>query len=288
MNHPIFTRAEEFIWKNARLIDRRRFAYHFKNGSREDVLAALCGYQNADGGFGNALEPDIRCPDSQPVPAQHALEIMDEVGLDEEIVARICSYLVTITTPEGGVPFVLPTALAYPRAPWWETDDHPPASLNPTAAIAGLLHKHGIQHAWLPAATEFCRSKISNLVPSDMNEMVVVLTFLSHFPDRQWAERELDRLVPLMFAAGLVADVHADGYVRKPLEWAPAPEHPFRKYLQDEVIQANLAALITEQQADGGWGITWPPVSPACELEWRGWITLEKLKTLQAFGMLES
>ena len=28
------------------------------------------------------------------------------------------------------------------------------------------------------------------------------------------------------------------------------------------------------QHEDGGWTITWPPLSPACELEWRGWVTL--------------
>ena len=34
-------RAEEFIWNNARLIDRRRHEYHFRSGSREAVVAAL-------------------------------------------------------------------------------------------------------------------------------------------------------------------------------------------------------------------------------------------------------
>ena len=76
----VFARAETFIWSNARLLERRLFAYHFRGGSRYAVLAALRAYQNDDGGFGQALEPDIRCPDSQPVPVQHALEILDAVG----------------------------------------------------------------------------------------------------------------------------------------------------------------------------------------------------------------
>ena len=82
----LFERAEEFIWKNARLLERRLFEFHFRSGSSRAVLSALRAYQNKDGGFGNALEPDIRCPDSQPVPTQHALEIMDVVGFDEMMV----------------------------------------------------------------------------------------------------------------------------------------------------------------------------------------------------------
>src|SRR5512143_2955243 len=148
----LFERAEEFIWHNARLLERRLFDFHFRSGSPQAALSALRAYQNEDGGFGQALEPDIRCPDSQPVPVQHALEILDAVGPDAEIVRRACDFLTTITTAEGGVPFVLPTARKYPHAPWWNTDDDPPASLNPTAAIAGLLHKHGFRHPWLDRA----------------------------------------------------------------------------------------------------------------------------------------
>src|SRR5690242_20846862 len=63
----LFERAEEFIWHNARLLERRLFDFHFRSGSSQAVLSALRAYQNEDGGFGNALEPDIRCPESQPV-----------------------------------------------------------------------------------------------------------------------------------------------------------------------------------------------------------------------------
>ena len=79
----ILARAADFIWRNARLLDRQRFAFHFENGSRQDVVHGLLAYQNGDGGFGAALEPDLRDPSSQPVPAQHALEVLDEVGFDE-------------------------------------------------------------------------------------------------------------------------------------------------------------------------------------------------------------
>jgi hypothetical protein len=57
--------AAGFVWRTGRLIDRHRFTHLFEGGERGPVLAALAAYQNPDGGFGNALEPDLRGPGSR-------------------------------------------------------------------------------------------------------------------------------------------------------------------------------------------------------------------------------
>ncbi|MDF2715684.1 MAG: terpenoid cyclase/protein prenyltransferase alpha-alpha toroid [Paenibacillus sp.] len=89
----IMERARRFIYGNARLLDRKRYEYHFEEGSAESVVEALRAYQNHDGGFGNALEPDIRCPHSQPVPTEMALAIMEEVDrFDERILEGVAAY----------------------------------------------------------------------------------------------------------------------------------------------------------------------------------------------------
>ena len=49
-------------------------------------------------------------------------------------------------------------------------------------------------------------------------------------------------------------------------------------------MQRHLAALAAQQQPDGGWPISWPPISPGVELEWRGWRTILALLTLRAYG----
>ena len=46
-----FDRAQDFLWRNARLLERQLFIHLFKNGPREAVLTALKAYQNPDGGF---------------------------------------------------------------------------------------------------------------------------------------------------------------------------------------------------------------------------------------------
>jgi len=45
-------------------------------------------------------------------------------------------------------------------------------------------------------------------------------------------------------------------------------------------------ALIRQQQDDGGWPINWMTVGPGAETEWRGHVTVERLKTLRAYGVL--
>jgi hypothetical protein len=288
MSEPtILDRAEEFIWSNARLLERRRFAHLFKGGPAEAVRAALQAYQNPDGGFGNALEPDKRCADSQPIDQEMALHALDEVGVDPVVAGRMCDFLASITTAEGGVPFVLPTVRSAPRAPWWNTDDDPPASLNPTASIAGLLHKHGIQHPWLDRATDYCWRAIEASPLDEPHLIVVIVTFLEHAPDQPRARRAFERVATSLFERELVAiDPATEGYVKMPLDYAPTPQSWCRRLFSDEVIGEHLAALAANQQADGGWQIAWPPVSPACEVEWRGLVTLNALQTLRAYGQL--
>jgi len=279
--------AAEFIWRNARLLDRQRFAYHFLGGSRDGVLSALRAYQNADGGFGNALEPDMRCPDSQPQFQEAGLRILDEVGFDGDIVEGVCRYLRSISTDEGGVPNCLPTANAYPHAPWWTAEENQPASVNPTAAIAGILHKRGVHDAWPASATEFCWRAIEAREDMEVHALMCILTFLENAPEQDRARGAFEVIGKRILEQGLVCmDPDDPGYVKKPLDWAPRPESWCRELFDDEVIDTHLDALAARQRDDGGWSISWEAISPACELEWRGVLTVDALLTLKAYGRL--
>lgn len=280
----IIDSAWTFLLNNGRLLERRLFAFHFRGGSRDAVLTALRAYQNADGGFGNALEPDKRTPTSQPIDQEVALRVMDDAGFEEAIVRRMCDWLMTITTDEGGVPFTLPTVRDAPHAPWWGADDpHPAANINPTASITGLMHKLRARHAWLDRATEYCWRVIESSEVEEPHALVAVLTFLQHAPDRARAERAFERVAASMMKI-VTLDPHAKGYVHRPLEFAPRPDSMACKLFNDDVIAANLDFVQAQQQADGGWLIAWPTVSAANEYEYRGVATLGALKTLRAYG----
>ncbi|WP_229073351.1 hypothetical protein [Actinoplanes sp. DH11] len=277
-------RAEAFLWTNARLLDRRRFELHFRGGDPARVIDAVRGYVNADGGFGHALEPDLRGPESQPVPVEVALAVMDETGaLDEELVAGCLRYLESISRADGGVPWLLPTSS--PRAPWWEPATGLPGSLNPTASIAGLLLKHGVRHPWVDRATDFCWSALGEVSEPEAYDVLAVLKFLDHVPDRARAEAvwaTLSAAVPSV----VDADPEAEGDTHGPLDFATHPGSLARSLFADDVIEGQLDALEQRQKPDGGWDFSFPSWTPITRPEWRGWVTVGSLLTLRAYGRL--
>lgn len=286
MGQSALERAETFMYMNARLLDRHLFAHVFKDGPKEPVLTTLRAYQNVDGGFGHALEPDIRAPISQPQPVEIAFHVLDMVGdFDDPMVGRACDYLVSISGENGGVPFSLPSLNEYPHAPWWTAPENPPENTNPTAAIAGLMLKNGVNHTWLDRAIPFCWREIETTESGEFHDVIPLLLFLEHAPERDRAQRELERIAQRVRAAGTVAtDFNGEGYIHPPLDWAATPQGFMRSQFSDELVAANLEALKAAQQDDGGWTIGWPPISPACELEWRGWTTIGALRKLRAYG----
>jgi hypothetical protein len=305
------TSAARFMHLNARLIDRYRFAYHFGDppagtgaadapgaaGAKDAALTALRAYANEDGGFGNALEPDLRGSASQPQPVEVALRILDELEAfdhpaGESMVAGACRYLETITAANGGVPFVLPSVRDTQRAPWWQTGDDPPGALNPTAAIAGILHRHGVEHRWLDRADAFCWGALEPGEGTrethrgiDTYTAFAVLTLLDHVPDRERAERAFGTIGERL-AGGAELDPAATGEKHSPLDFAPAPDGLGRRLFTAETIDAHLDALVAAQHDDGGWTPDFPFWNRLNEFEWRGFWTVRVLLTLRAYGRL--
>jgi hypothetical protein len=182
------------------------------------------------------------------------------------------------------VPYALPSVTLYPHTAWWTVEDNPPASLNPTAAIAGLLLKHGMGHPWIGTASQFCWREIAALDSTAFHTLTPAITFLEYAPDRTRAEHKLQRIATLLAQPGMIEpDPQAEGYVQKPLDWAPTPQSFCRRLFDDETIEKHLTAMANRQLSDGGWPITCEPISPAVEAEWRGQITIEALRTLDAY-----
>ena len=282
--------AERFILRGARLIDRFRFDHLFRGGPATAVVAALRPYANADGGFGNALEPDLRGSGSQPEPVAVALRILDETGDDafaDPIVAGACDWLVASSAPDGGVAWVLPSVVDDPRAPWWQPEDGGPGALVPTGTIAGLLHQRGSDHPWLAGATRFCRERIDAIAATgerlEPYTAMAVLDFLDGVPDRGWAASAFARVRDSILAT-VTFDPAAPGHVHLPFEFASRPDGFGRRLFDDAVFEHHLDLLVAAQADDGGWEINWEAWAPATAPEWRGHVTIERLKLLRAHG----
>jgi hypothetical protein len=277
--------AKDFIYANARLLERHRLAHLLGEAGPEPVVRAVHAYRNDDGGFGNAIEPDMRAPVSQPVGIHTALEILHEVGArDAELIQGAADWLTTITRDDGGIPFCLPSALDYPRNPIWQPADE--SSIIQTAANAAALHALGAQHPWLDRAGDYVWGRIEqlDLATADANpgtgyEVRFAIAFLNTVPDAARAEAALDSLAP-----GLDRFVAAEpgGDVQTALDIAPYPDSRSRRLVDRASIERNLDALAAAQQPDGGWMFGWDEWNAAATLEWRGVVTVNTVRILRA------
>ena len=277
--------AERFVLTNARLLDRHRLAVLLHGAPVGPVLDALRAYRNPDGGFGHALEPDIRDPASQPASTLTALEVLAGVdALDDPMVADAAAWVAAIAEPDGGVPFVLPTAAAHPRAPWMS-----PSSGGSflTYALAAQLRQAGSAEPWLDRATEWCWAELEHGDELSANGVRFALDFLDTVPDEARANAAIERLRPQLDADGSIA---VSGGVEDeritPLALSERPGTRGRALFTEAQIEADLERLEHEQQDDGGWTFDWLAWSPGQSVEWRGALTVWALTRLREHGVL--
>jgi len=272
----VLAAAEQFLHERARLLDRRIFEARFQGIAPARVLDALRGYRNDDGGFGFALEPDLRAPTSQPIFVEIAFQAMHEAGArDDDLLGGACDWLAAIAAPDGGVPPALADAMEYPRAAHWNGDWAVTPSLNPTAGIAAYLHAFGFEHPWRTKATAWCVERMREPIGSAhtlkcavrLADAIGDADLLTHLASQLDAAEWFQREVPVTT------------YTQTPLHFP-------RRLFDDATIDAHLDDLLARQQADGGWPVDWEPPGPAAKEEWRGRWTLDALLTLREHGRI--
>jgi len=303
-----FDRARAFLLERGRPLDAARFRHAFEGGSPGAVLEALSLYQNPDGGFGRALEPDVRALDSSVLATSVALGTLHdlEVSASGPLLVGAVEWLRSqLQVEEGGSvwPLLPPEAEAHPHAPWWNQQEAGQLArtfggfrVNPRAGIVARLWRWPelLPEGLLALLTVETRDAIlAGLEPEDVNGHHVAALF-AQTPEVP----ELHRLPVLEYLGdvlpGRVAqtpDALAE-YGLSALPVAPTPASPLAHPLA-EPLAAALTHLLTSQAPDGSWGPTWswfgqfPEAWPQAELEWRSALTLEALLALRAWGRLE-
>jgi hypothetical protein len=283
--------AGAFVATHGRVLDRRRLERVADGTDPAAVLAALDGYRNPDGGYGWGLEPDLRSSESQPVGAMHAFEVLAEVApATTPRAVELCDWLATETLPDGGLPFVLPIADRSGNSPVWTEPDEHVSSLQITAQVAANAHLVGRHHPgvaghpWLAGATEWCLAAIGDLdTEPHAYELLFAIRFLDAVAeDEPEATRLLEGLGERLPADGVVAvQGGVEGEALRPLDFAPRPDGPARRLFAEGVIADELRRLAGEQQADGGWTVSFESASPAGAMEWRGYMTVQAVTLLR-------
>ncbi|GII94720.1 hypothetical protein [Sinosporangium siamense] len=289
--------VDAFMAGHARVLDRRRFGLMTGRTGSADVLAALDGYRNADGGYGWGLEPDLRSPESQPGAALHAFEVFEEVApATAPQAAALCDWLESVSLPDGGLPFALPLTVAEATAPWWRGADSTVSSLqitSVTCAAAWQVAAHDAAvaaHPWLERATRYCLGAIEAM---DDKPHAYVLAFAVRFLDvvhdhmPEAAAPLLRRLGEYIPGDGrLPVEGGTEEEALHPLDFAPHPDRPARRLFTPEVVAADLDRLAALQRDDGGWVVDYATISPAGSLEWRGHTTVKAIDILRRNGRL--
>ena len=288
MNETLL-KARNFMLTHARLLERRLFQVHFDGESSSCIGQIIKAYQNSDGGLGHALEPDIRCPESQPIFVDIGLAALEEAVCRDILLAEsICDYLQSVSSNNGLVPFFQETAYQSPIADHWINSTLTPG-LNPTAEICGLLHFQGIQHDWLLLATKTCCNMIIKDPPLEAHTLFSASRLAEYIPDRVMAMNLLDTIaLTLPKAKFFIPNAPVNTYGLTPLHFAPKPDSICRALFTNDQIDDHLDDLADQQQADGGWPISWEAPGSASELEWRGRWTLDAICRLFAYGIISN
>lgn len=304
LGHAAFERARQFVQAEARALDRALFQFRFEHALAEDVVAALSAYRNDDGGFGHALEPDVRTPLSSALATGIGLQILKEIGrpASDPLVKGATQYLLDTWRTQDQAWRVIPAeANDHPHAPWWHDEDGSLARtfdqylIIPRAQLVGLLHhfSEDVPAPWLEALTERTVADIETidrLGTGGGDDLAYALSLAEEeaLPDA-YRQRLLHRLRAVV--PGVVS--------RDPAEWHTYTIHPLKVIhspaspvadLVKEAIEADLDYQIEHQTAEGTWDPVWtwrgayPDAWAQARHEWRGELTLRTLTILRAFG----
>ncbi|MEM1212249.1 MAG: hypothetical protein AAGI68_08105 [Planctomycetota bacterium] len=293
--------ARRFLFEHGRPLDQSLYAFAFEGGPADAVLDRLAGYQNADGGFGHALEPDVRLADSSVIATTVALQTLRTVGAEAShpLVIGAVQYLLDTLDHKTLVwSLVPPNVDDAPHAPWWNprNAEEPPTGFtaNPGAEIVGHFHHYAslVPADLLERLTAAALAHIRGMRVEKMHDLFCYEAMRKTHAVPVELRAELLGLARPLIAQVVVTDpAKWTGYCTRPLDVIDSPGSPYHDTFRDAVA-LNLDWLIETQQPDGAWSPHWswgPDGGEAWEQskrDWQGHLIVKHLKTFHAFGRL--
>jgi len=296
----LFENAQAYIHRHARPLDLARFRFHFEGGSREDVLRELAYYQNADGGFGHALEADSWNPASTPIQTWAATEILREIGhtdASHPIVRGILRYLTSGAEFNGH--FYSMVTLEnndHPHAPWWSYAPCTVFNPNPCAVVASAMIRCGTES----------QKRLGLKIAGDCFELLVGDGFCGDHDtlNIQALVEQLSRIHSPLVSDEVMKSMRRrildntcfdtgkyGEYYFTPLDFVSSPDSMWYDDVKHGIEQTFDYWLdsINEQgvwNPNFSWGID-SDVSRQVTENWKGYITVKRAKILLSFGRIE-
>lgn len=298
LSKDAFDKAAAFLRNESRSLEAARFDCIFNKADVSKTLYELSKFQNPDGGFGHALEPDLRTPESSALCTSIAFQIMRDHGVSpnhEMIQSAVCYLIDTFDKEELHWRIIPKSAEDAPHAPHWKQSGREAGvrsfSLNPTAEILGYL----IDYSDTDFTDEIFTHVIQTIRSSESIEMHDLLCCLRLLESEtlsvaKRADLQTELSSHINSAVELDSGKWAE-YCLRPLQVASKPDSPFYDSME-KAVSDNLNYEIASQESDGAWHPTWswsghyPNDWELAKQEWSGVLTLEKLKLLNAFGRI--
>ena len=299
-----FEKAKRFVYQNARPLDLARYRFHFENGSVDEVLYALSFYQNDDGGFAYAIEPDNWNVHSTPIGTWAATMILREIGFTDAshpMIKGILKYL------DSGKDFAdgkwLNTVLSnndYPHAVWWSCDEEELPSDNPTVSLAGFILYFADRESELYCkASEIASKAVAEFMQNPTDEQHTVRCFadlLGYCKDI----KDFDLFDLNAFENAVVKRVN-EIICKDTEKWATdyvcTPSFFFFKNngiirdINRKLCEYEAEIIKNAQLPDGSYPITWQWHTDYREFEiaanwWKTDIIIRNMMYLQEFGKI--
>ena len=311
-----FRKAVHFIRTNAREIDKQLFSYYFEKNPVLNI-ASLKRFTNSDGGFGNAIEPDIRMSESSTIATATALEycVRFNLPVNKLLIQNAIKYLLNILDKEFfywalSSEFINKAA----HAPWWTYKKaEKPNAPNPEDGSGFLftaMHKMSISGQIVGYLNKYKKhvpeelllqlnSKIKERIDegildlSDDDSSDVLYTILNWEKSYEFYPQELKKLITKKIekAYKLFFDDEKDIDEKKASWLAPHPVSIFAK-LYPEKLDKLYDKEIEKQSDDGGWWPEWQWGQfeddwKIAKLEWAGRLTTDCLIALKEHDKIE-
>ena len=254
--------SAENTWmhRNARPLDLARWRYLHHQAKAQEVLNALSAYQNPDGGFGHALEPDSFSPHSSPIQTWAATQILRELKLYDEhipLVKGLADYLMK-TSQEGLWPAQTPETNDHPHAQWWRYSAETAFwGYNLSASLLGYLLR--LEKAVEPAIEQALAVFLKQDQP-EMHELRNWMDLYSDLKRSSWDGAVITRMKHRI-QEDLAKLIETDeekwaGYSCRPSTLLTGDNREFHPPFK-ELIQGEKEYIRKTQLADGSWGIPW-------------------------------
>lgn len=296
LGRDAYEKARRFLFTKGRKLEAALFRYEFEKGSLEEVYRELEKYQNEDGGFGRALEPDLRCDASSALATTTALQILS--GMDqrnEAMIGRAMQYFLNAYDERRkGWDIIPEEAERFPRAIWWEYGAFRDHWGNPNAEIVGYLNVIPVAGS-SELIAELNAYAIDYLQEGcdlkEMHEMLGCVRWAATLPKDSYdaISVKLDEFIDNCVISN---PEERNGYGCAPLMLVDSPDSRYYAKYED-AIPGDLDQLIETQGEDGTWSPNWTwgrfeEEWETAKVEWQGVMTLNALRTLRKFGRIQS